>query len=992
MKHVLKAASFAAARLGLFVLTAVIPIHAQPAPPPAPVAPSALPSTLESFEVTGSRIKRTDLEGPSPIHVITREEIDLAAATNLTDIMRDIPEATNLGINEGVATGFVVTVSALDLRALGPNNTLVLVDGRRQAPNGLSSNGTVFVDLNRFPNAMIERVEVLKDGASAVYGADATAGVVNVILRKHYTGAEISVRYGNYLATDVAEQSYSFLGGAARGRARATVALTFSSRNSLAATDLPISASADFTEQWRAKDALKYASKLTPTATQVSYYDQRSLAGPYATVSVPTAAQLAAPRNALPATATRNPATGSAYTFLPGTGGQPQGTLGSTASPASVPRGNNPARPAAAQFVARAFPAGEFSNSYDYQPYLWLVPSTGRRSISTHLDYEVTRTVGLYATLSQVRIASETSLAPAPIATGNDNAILVPASNHYNPFGIPLAFTYRSLEVGPRLFQVRSKSWNALAGLKGTLRERFDWDLGWSYSQNENTNTTINALSETRLLAALARTTPDALNIFGGPGFRNDPATLDSFKITTVEQGRAATMLFDLRVSSARLFALPWGAVGSSLALEHRRERYELLADDFARTLDDVIGSSRGVDTKDTPRNVESVAAEVRVPLVREGRHRYLHTVELNGAARFETFSDGYDSGVKPFAGLRVRFTRDFLLRASSGKVFRAPTLPQLYAGTLDNTFTGLPDLRRPTALTGDSADASTAPRLVRSGGNPRLLPENGTTKQIGTVIDLPWKHVKGLSLEFTHGVIEQDNVIRAGLGLGFIRQNELASTADLVQREPGTETYRNNTSAPINVLSGPAGATTPVAPGQTVTVPGRITMIQDAALNLSNQIVRYYDYGLRYQLNTPGLGRWVVSSNWTYYGYYAFRRQTADAYVPSVGRSLPRYRGQSSVTWRRARWSANLGMTYIHRHRDLNIDRWEVERYYTFSAGAGYAFPDKSFLRGTRVSVGLENLFNRAPSLDEFATGYDTGLVGRPAGRFGFVALRKSL
>jgi len=223
MNHVLRAASFAAARLGLFVLMAVIPIHAQSAPPPpAPGAPSAPPSTLEPFEVTGSRIKRTDLEGPSPIHVITREEIDLAAATNLTDIMRAIPEATNLGINEGVATGFVATVSALDLRALGPNNTLVLVDGRRQAPNGLSSNGTVFIDLNRFPNAMIERVEVLKDGASAVYGADATAGVVNVILRKHYTGAEISVRYGNYLTTDVAEQSYSFLGGVARGRARAT--------------------------------------------------------------------------------------------------------------------------------------------------------------------------------------------------------------------------------------------------------------------------------------------------------------------------------------------------------------------------------------------------------------------------------------------------------------------------------------------------------------------------------------------------------------------------------------------------------------------------------------------------------------------------------------------------------------------------------------------------------------------------------------------------
>ncbi len=981
MNHAFRAASLVV-RAGAFALATSVALHAQTNPPAA----------LEPFEVTGSRIKRTDLEGPSPIHVITRDEIEHAAATNLTDIMRDIPEATTLGINEGVANSFVVAVSALDLRSLGPGNTLVLVDGRRQAPNGLSSNGTVFVDLNRFPNAMIERVEVLKDGASAVYGADATAGVVNIILRRHFTGAEISLRYGNAFKTDVAEQSSSFIGGIARGRVRATVALTASARNSLAATDLPISASADFTELWRARDAAKYAAKLAPTATQVSYYDQRSLAGPYATVSVPTAAQLAAPRNALPASATRNPSTGSAFVFLPGTGGQPQGTLGSAASPASVPRGNNPARPTAAQFVPRAFSAGEFSNSYDYQPYLWLVPSTDRRSLSAHLDFNVTEAVGLYAALSQVRITSATQLAPSPISTANDNAILVPAGNYYNPFGIPLAFTYRSLEVGPRLFRVESKSLGALLGLKGKLWDGIDWDLGGSYSKNDNLSTTRNALSETRLRAALARTTPDALNIFGGPDFRNDPATLDSLKITAVERGRAEIMPFDFRVGSARLFALPWGAVGGSLALEHRRERYEMLVDDFGAALDDIVGMSRGVDTKASLRRVGAVAAEVRVPLVQEGRRRYLRTVELNGAARFETFSDGYDSGVKPFAGLRVRLTRDLLLRAAYGKVFRAPSLPQLYAGTLDNTFTGLPDLRRPASLTGDSTDGSTAPRVVRSGGNPRLLPESGTTKQIGTVIDLPWQPVKGLSLEFTHGMIEQDHVIRAGLGLAFIRQNELTGTADLIQREPGTETYRNNTSAAIAVLSGPAGATTPVAPGQTVTVPGRITMIHDGALNLSHQIVRYYDYGLRYSLDTPALGRWVVSTNWTYYGYYAFRRQATDADVPSVGRSLPRYRGQSSVTWRRARWSANLGMAYIHRHRDLNVDRWEVARYYTFSAGAGYAFAEKSFLRGLRVSLGLENLLDRAPSLDEFPTGYNTGLVGRPAGRFGFVTLRKSL
>ena len=164
-----------------------------------------------------SRIKRTDYDGPSPLHIVTREEIDRAGAMGLTDLLRDISEATP-NLSEGNTTGAARGVTAFELHNLGPANTLMLVDGRRQAFNGISNNsGTVFVDPNRFPAAMIERVEVLKDGASAIYGPDASAGVVNIITRKNFTGAELTARYGNYLKTDGAEQTYSFVGGSTRG-------------------------------------------------------------------------------------------------------------------------------------------------------------------------------------------------------------------------------------------------------------------------------------------------------------------------------------------------------------------------------------------------------------------------------------------------------------------------------------------------------------------------------------------------------------------------------------------------------------------------------------------------------------------------------------------------------------------------------------------------------------------------------------------------------
>lgn len=185
------------------------------------------PVKLEKFEVTGSNIKRVDVEGPSPIKIITRQEIEYSGRTNLTDMLRELPESGQIGINEAGTVSAVRGSTALDLRGLGANNTLVIVNGRRVAPTGNNSGGTVFVDLNRFPLAMVERVEVLKDGASAIYGADATSGVVNVILRKDYNGAEVGVSYGNSTRTDVAEKTFTFFGGAASGKASATVGITY---------------------------------------------------------------------------------------------------------------------------------------------------------------------------------------------------------------------------------------------------------------------------------------------------------------------------------------------------------------------------------------------------------------------------------------------------------------------------------------------------------------------------------------------------------------------------------------------------------------------------------------------------------------------------------------------------------------------------------------------------------------------------------------------
>ena len=179
--------------------------------------------------------------------------------------------------------------------------------------------------------------------------------------------------------------------------------------------------------------------------------------------------------------------------------------------------------------------------------------------------------------------------------------------------------------------------------------------------------------------------------------------------------------------------------------------------------------------------------------------------------------------------------------------------------------------------------------------------------------------------------------------------------------------------------------------PGQTVTVPGRIRYITDSAVNLAQQMVRYYDYGVRYRLRTFEYGSFSFSSNWTYMGFYASRRFQNDPVVSSVGRSLPRYRGQSSIFWQRRSWGANLSSTYIHRYRELRRDGREVGRYYTFASSVSYGFDKRSKLGDLRLTVGLDNMFGKEPPLEEGAVGYNQGLVGRPGGRFGYMSVRRS-
>ena len=200
----------------------------------------------ELLVVTGSRIKRTDAEGAAPIDVITREEIAATGATSIDRILQELPSVTGGSLNTNISNGNDDR-STLRIRGLTPSNTLILLNGRRLALHGFpgGTNSSSSVDLNTIPLQAVERIEVFKDGGSAVYGSDAVAGVVNIITRKNFDGFEIPLYYGQASRGDLQTQNYSFIYGTGTDRGRITISGNYYDQGVIWSRDRNISDDAD---------------------------------------------------------------------------------------------------------------------------------------------------------------------------------------------------------------------------------------------------------------------------------------------------------------------------------------------------------------------------------------------------------------------------------------------------------------------------------------------------------------------------------------------------------------------------------------------------------------------------------------------------------------------------------------------------------------------------------------------------------------------------
>ncbi len=575
---------------------------------------------LTPVVITGSNIPTVELEGPSPIVRINREEINRSGAETVGELLRRLPQNNSGSYDEKFQNSFAPGTSGVSLRGLGMAYTLVLVDGRRLGNHSMAQNiTTAFSDLNGVPMAVVERIEVLLDGASAIYGSDAVAGVINIITRDNFDGLEINVGYSNTADSDMATQRYSITAGTVSENGNAWVNVDYMQRNSLQHDDRDFAASAN--------------------QGSAGGYDFRSSSGNPGSIKI------------LP---------GSENGFESGFYQVPADSTGT---------------PTAEEIIG-----APGINRFDYNPWMTLTPEYERYGASSRVNYTLTdyATAFVQTTYRNIKVHQEMAPTPAFGDLNTDTWGILPASNAFNPFGEDTTFRHRLIEVGPRLFDIESDIFRVLPGVKFDIGDSWQAETAFLYNKVETIDFGKNFVSADALKEALASSDPaTAYNIFGAGLGINSPSVLDGLRVNTLRRAQSELRMFDIK-AAGDLFELPGGTVALAVGAETAKEDTSDIGDSLS--MSNKIVASGGTSNAGS-RSRDAGYAEFMIPIIGEdNRVSGIHSLGLHAAWRIEQYSD-FGSADNPKVGLKYQPHERVLLRATYQTAFRAPGLQQLYMG-----------------------------------------------------------------------------------------------------------------------------------------------------------------------------------------------------------------------------------------------------------------------------------------------------------------------
>ena len=724
----------AMARLGICAIGAIAGEHV--------LADEAGPMQRADLElaeviVTGSRIPIDANGGTTPIARLDRQDIDRGGLDSLGRVLQALPFNTGAPMNSNVNAAGDGS-ERLDLRGLGPKRTLILLNGRRFPNGGLGGDDSV--DVSAIPLSLVDHIEVLTSGASAIYGADAVAGVVNIVTRNAAPGLEIRLK------DSVAE----------RGDGQISSGQLVAGREIAGGSWV---LGADFAHQ---RPVLLTARDYSAVPMPISSPDGTRMPG--GTRPIPDG------NFVLPDVKAFGLEAGS-YVRIPGTSGQ-----------------------SAANYRPRTD-----SDVFVRSPYTYLQTPNQRGSLwllgSQPLSYGMTLFAeGLW---HQRRSSQRDSPAPifsglSPLPTLADGTQGIPATNWYNPFGVDIKGVYRRLvELPDRTAQQRIESWRALVGVRGTWRG-WHWEAAAASAQSRSRSDAGGLPSALRLIPALGPSGPDAtghivcgardtatgmvptaniiagcvpLDLFDGAGSITREQ-VDYLNVSLRDRGSGSNRLLDFSAEGP-LGELPAGPLRWALGAEYRRESGSYRLDPLRKA--GVTGDGIPPELQGASFDVHEIYLEGRVPLL-QGRSP-LGALDVSMGVRHSNFSSfGADSTWQ--AGLRWQPLSAWSMRASYAQVFRAPDLSELFQSRIvDSVFENDPCGNDPTPAQRRNCAAHGVPGGVYQqdpsiewnqlfSGNPNLLPERGVSFDAG--IDLRPGSLPGLHLSVDFFNVDLDGFIES--------------------------------------------------------------------------------------------------------------------------------------------------------------------------------------------------------------------------------------
>ncbi len=951
-----------------FSLLLALPTLAAAQDQPAPATEEA--RTLDTVQVTGTRIKRADVEGQVPVQVLTREDIDRSGQTSIGDILQELTgsgSALNTKFNSSGNFGFspngdgVGAGSAqVDLRNLGPKRVLVLVDGVRWVNESSASGVGAATDLNTIPLAIVERIEVLEDGASSIYGSDAIAGVVNIITRRNFDGGQVTLNYGEYSEGDGTTTGVDVAWGHTTDRSSLFLGASYVDQDVVYSRDreqssFPIPGT-----------GLTFGSSATPFGRFIF----------------------------------TDPGTGQTYSITPNNGASDPNYISG--------------QPNCPTTRADDYHCFGTADRFNFSQFNLLVTPSKRTGVFGQFRFDINDNVQWYAKALANRRESTNQAAPEPLflgpdaGTGNPLAdnINIPAGHIYNPFGFALnsrgpganliLIGRRPIEGGPRVFEQEVNTQYLATGFNGNFSaaERlWSWDVNLAYSRNKAEQTNYGSYNIRNIALGLGDTLADGstcattagcvpVNIFGGPGTLTD-AMLAWIQPVIHDESEQKLSLFSANLSSD-LFEGWAGPISFATGYEYRKYEGWYQPDPLT-----VAGFYNGVPSLPTSGeyDVNEAYLELSVPLMRDTG--WGKSLDLSLAGRYSRYST-FGSEFTPKYGLRWQLADDLVLRATFAKGFRAPSIGELFGSASradlqldDPCLIGL-DGSPPNGSATNCATLGVPVGAVQTngqisvttGGNENLDPERANSFTAGAVYSPWWGANTAWSQKLDFEVTFYRHDVE-----GAIQAIDAQTQLDLCVE----------TLDPI------------YCDGITRSSVGSINGFANRLTNLGSIKTDGWDVDLFWTLPNTAAGQFKVTWQNTFVTRYealgaAGQVQPRKPGIEVTDSAIPEWTSTASLDWKRDSWSASWTVRHID---ELTEDCGDAVAFPVCSDPAtgtnvldattyndvqlGYKF---NVLQGLQLTGGVNNLFDKDPPicLSCSLNGYDASTYDIPGGRFWYV------